>query len=181
MNDQISELKNKAFEAYKKKKFLQAAEVFESCIQLLDDQKDELSSAEMRNNLSVVLLELKQNERALEMVVETDLIFAKGGDKKRQAMALGNIASALQSLGRLPEALTAFEQSADLFKEIDEKELRAITLKKISDLQMKTGKQYQALASLDAAYDQNDKKTFKERVLKGFLGNLINKITHKTS
>jgi hypothetical protein len=86
----------------------------------------------------------------------------------------------LQALGRFAEALSAYEGSADLFKAINEKEMRAIILKKISDLQMKTGKQFQALASLEAAYDQNEKKSVKEKVLKGFLGSLINKITHRS-
>jgi tetratricopeptide (TPR) repeat protein len=180
MDIKITKLKDQAFEAYKKKNFLAASGYFESCIQLLDEEKDFLSAAEMRNNLGVVLLELKNPEKSLAVVSGTDQIFAEHHDKKRQAMALGNIASALQALKRYPDALISFEQSADLFKEIDEKELRSITLKKISDLQLKTGKQFQALASLEASYDQNEKKTVKDKVLKGFLNNLINKITHKS-
>jgi tetratricopeptide (TPR) repeat protein len=180
MDEQTIALKEKAFDAYKKKNFKAARDYFRECISLLDDQMDDLDAAEMRNNLSVVLLELKKPEESLNILQETDLIFAKAGDIKRQAMALGNIASAQQALGKLPEALANFEQSAELFKEINEKEMRAITLKKISDLQLKTGKQFQALASLEASYDQNEKKTVKERILKGFVGNLIIKITHKS-
>jgi tetratricopeptide (TPR) repeat protein len=180
MNENIAALKDQAFEAYKRKQFPAASGYFERCVQLLDEEEDLLSAAEMRNNLSVVLLELKNPEKSLAVVQGTDQIFAEHNDKKRHAMALGNIASALQALKRLPEALISFEQSAEIFKEIDEKELRSITLKKISDLQLKTGKQFQALASLEASYDQNEKKTVKDKVLKGFLNNLINKITHKS-
>ncbi|MRS02474.1 tetratricopeptide repeat protein [bacterium] len=180
MDQQAAALKDQAFEAYKKKNFKAAAQCFSECITLLDGVQDTLSAAEMRNNLSVVLLELKQPEEALSVLKGTDQIFGDASDQKRQAMALGNTAAALQALGKLPEALTTYEASADLFKEIGEKEMRALTLKKISDLQLKTGKQFQALASLEASYDQNEQKTAKEKVLKGFLGSLINKITHRS-
>lgn len=180
MNQQAAALKDKAFAAYQKKDFKAAAQTFVECIALLDESQDHLMAAEMRNNLSVVLLELKKPEEALAALKDTDQVFANANDKKRQAMALGNTAAALQALGKLPEALSTYEASADLFKEIDEKEMRAVTLKKISDLQLKTGKQFQALASLEAAYDQNEQKSAKEKVLKGFLGSLINKITHRS-
>lgn len=180
MDHQATILKDQAFEAYKKKNFKAAAQLFSECITLLDGTQDILSAAEMRNNLSVVLLELKQPEEALSALQGTDQVFADAQDIKRQAMALGNTAAALQATGKLAEALTTYETSADLFKEIGEKEMRALTLKKISDLQLKTGKQYQALASLEAAYDQQEQKSAKEKVLKGFLGSLINKITRRS-
>lgn len=180
MNKQAATLKDQAFAAYQKKDFNGAAQLFVECIAMLNEAQDKLIVAEMRNNLSVVLLELKKNEEALAAVKDTDQVFASAKDIKRQAMALGNTAAALHALGNLPEALSTYEASADLFKEIDEKEMRAVTLKKISDLQLKTGKQFQALASLDAAYNQNEQKSVKEKVLKGFLGSLINKITRRS-
>jgi tetratricopeptide (TPR) repeat protein len=179
MNSEISSLKEQAFEAYQKKKFKDAARIFVECIRLLEEDKDFVTAAEMRNNLSVVLLELKMPDEALATLKDTDLEFEKIGDKKRQAMALGNMASTLQALNKNTEALAFFESSSELFKEIHETELRAITLQKIADLQLKTGKHYQALASLEASYDQTDKKTLKERVMKGFLGDMIKKITRR--
>jgi tetratricopeptide (TPR) repeat protein len=172
-------ISEKAFTAYKKKDFLAASEGFRECLKLLEDQQDILAAAEMRNNLSVVLLDLKKPDEALAIVQSTDLTFAAANDKKRQAMALGNIASALQALGRLEEALPLFEESAGLFNETGDKDLRAITLKKISDLQLKTGKHYQAMASLDASYDQLENKSIKDKILKGFLGTIIRKLTHR--
>jgi len=180
MDEQATALKDQAFDAYKKKNFKAAAQAFTECVRLLDEAQDTLLAAEMRNNLSVVFLELKKPEESLAVLKGTDQVFAEAKDQKRQAMALGNTAAALQALGNFTEALSTYEASADLFKEIDEKEMRALTLKKISDLQLKTGKQFQALASLEASYDQNEQKSTKEKVLKGFLGSLINKITHRT-
>ena len=180
MNAETSSLKDQAFAAYKKKNFKAAAQNFVECIRLLEEENDTLSAAEMRNNLSVVLLELKLPEDALSTLKDTDIVFEKAGDMKRQAMALGNMAAALQAMKKIPEALAFYESSAEIFKSTNETELRAITLQKISDLQMRTGKQFQALASLEASYDQNEQKSVKERVLHGFLGNIINKITHKS-
>ena len=180
MDEKASSLSDKAFAAYRKKDFTTASEVFSECIHLLDDQQDALAAAEMRNNLSVVLLELKKAHESLKMVEGTDLVFAAAGDIRRQAMALGNIGTAQQALGLLSEALTSFEQSAELFKQTNEKEMRSITLKKIADLQLKTGKQFQALASLDASYDQQEKKSLKKRILQSFLGTLIKKITRRS-
>ena len=180
MDEKCASLKDQAFADYQKRRFKEAALHFSECIQLLDESKDVVNAAEMRNNLSVVLLELKKPEEALENIRGTDQVFAEAGDLKRQAMALGNMATALQSLGKLDEALAMFESSADLFKTTDEKELRSITLKKIADLQIKTGKQYQALASLESSYKQQNKPNPKEKILGGFLRNLINKITHRS-
>jgi tetratricopeptide (TPR) repeat protein len=180
MNNQYDTLKENAFEAYKKKDYLTASQSFRECIQLSEELGKNLDASEMRNNLSVVLLELKQYDEALSVLDGTAEAFAKAGDRKRQAMALGNKAAVLQAKGELTAALELYETSSALFKEAGEKEMRAITLKKISDLQMKTGKQYQALASLEASYDQNEKRSIKERILKSFLGTLIGKITHRS-
>ncbi len=180
MDEKTINYKDQAFEAYKKKNFKHAGELFSQCIASLDEQGDSINAAEMRNNLAVILLELKKPEEALAAAFPTNQIFAGCGDKKRQAMALGNIASAYQALGKNEEALSVFEESSQLFNEVGERELRSITLKKISDLQLKTGRQYQAMASLEASYDQSSKKTFKEKILNGFLGHLINKITRRS-
>ncbi len=180
MDAKIVAIKDQAFADYQKRRFKDAALHFSECIQLLDENKDALNAAEMRNNFSVVLLELKQPDEALAALQGTDLIFAEFGDLKRQAMALGNMATALQAQGKLDEALTTFEASAELFKATEEKELRSITLKKIADLQLKTGKQYQALASLESSYDQQKKPNTKEKILGGFLRDLIKKITHRS-
>ncbi|KAF0111594.1 MAG: hypothetical protein FD147_775 [Chloroflexi bacterium] len=179
MDQTLASVSEKSFNAYKKKNFLVANEGFRECLTLLEQQNDTLGAAEMRNNISVVLLELEKPEEALAIIRGTDLVFAANGEKKRQAMALGNIAAALQALGNLAEALPIYEESAELFKETNDNELRAITLKKISDLQLRTGKQYQALASLEASYDQKEKKSLKEKILKDFLGTIIRKITRR--
>lgn len=169
-----------AFSAYKKKDFLKAAALFRECVDSYDVANDAVNAAEMRNNLSVVLLELKDAEQSLQVLAGTDLVFENAGDVRRQGMALGNMASATQALGRNEEALVLFERSAEIFKISGDKEMRSVTLKKIADLQLKTKKQFQAMASLQAAYDQKETPTLKENVLKGFLASVINKVTRRS-
>lgn len=180
MDAKSTALKDQAFTDYQKRRFNDAALHFSQCIQLLDESRDLINAAEMRNNLSVVLLELKKPEEALKNLQGTDQVFADAGDVKRQAMALGNMAAALQAQNKYDEALTLYESSAELFKNTDEKEMRSITLKKIADLQLKTGKQFQAMASLESSYDQQVKPNAKEKILGGFLRDLIKRITHKS-
>jgi tetratricopeptide (TPR) repeat protein len=179
MDKTISLIAETAMNAFNNRDYKTAADKFRKCLELLGNQDAPLDKAEIQNNLSVVLLELKDPQAAYSIAEGTDIVFAESGDKKRQAMALGNLASALQAQGKNAEALELFERSSDIFKEAGEKQLRAITLKKISDLQLKTGKHYQALASLDASYDQKDEKSVKEKVLKGVLGNVMRKLTRK--
>ena len=67
-----------------------------------------LLAAEMSNNESVALLQAGQPGRALEAARGTDALFASASDPKRQAMALGNQAAALDALGRSDEALETY-------------------------------------------------------------------------
>jgi tetratricopeptide (TPR) repeat protein len=180
MNKLISDLNEASLQAYQHKKYEDALTGFQSCIeQLIKKGSSALDIAEVKNNLSVTFLAQKEYQKAYDSVFGTEQVFSEYGDKKKQAMALGNIGTALQSLGRMDEALVNFEQSADLFKDVNEPELRSYTLKKIADIQIKTKKQFQALASIQAAYDQKEKKSVKDNVLKTVVDGIINRITRR--
>ena len=175
MSDELTKISNQAFKDYRKKNYLAARDGFKQCVDLLSLEGSEKDLAEMKNNLSVALIDLKEAQQALDVVIGTDEIFKKLDDKKSQAMALANIGTALQALGKKEEALTKFEASSALFREVGEKFMRATILKKISDLQLTTGKPLQAIASMQASYDQKEKKTFKEKILGSALGQIFRK------
>jgi len=175
MEDTYEQLSAKAFNAYRKKDYSAAYEGFLQCMALLGETGSEKDNAEMRNNISVVLIDLHKPQEAYDIVIGTEQIFEKLGDKKSQAMAFANIGTALTLLNRKEEALTFFESSSDLFQEVGEKMMRATVLKKISDLQITTGKPFQAVASMQAAYDQKEKKSLKDKILGGTLGEIIRK------
>ena len=175
MNDELTRLSSQAFKDFQKKRYLEARDGFQACLNILAIEGPENDLAEMKNNLSVTLIELHDFQMAFDIVDGTAEIFEKLGDKKSQAMALANTGTALQALGRKEEALAAFEKSSTLFKESGEKLLRATVLKKISDLQLTTGKPFQAIASMQASYDQKDSKSFKEKILGTALGQIFRK------
>ena len=154
----------------------QAAELFNRAAELFLFQGDELSAAEMRNNLSVVLLKHGQAQAAFDAAAQTDQIFEQAGDNRRRAMALGNQAAALDGLGQLPQALDLYQQCADLLKESEEKELLAYVLQNISTLQLRTGKQFQAVATMNSALEHKPKLTFREKILQKLLKSTTKKM-----
>lgn len=175
MDDEFGKISAQAFKDFHKKKYQEASDGFRKCVDILTDGGSEKDLAEMKNNLSVALIELHEPQQAYDVVFGTETVFERLVDKRSQAMALANIGTALQALNRKEEALTSFEKSSDLFKETGEKLLRATVLKKISDLQLTTGKPLQAIASMQASYDQKESKTFKEKILGTALGQIFKK------
>jgi protein subunit release factor A len=75
----------------------------------------------------------------------------------------------LEALNRLKEALERYKNASNLLKQSGDKEMRAMVLANISSLQLRTGDQLQALASMDAALDHKKKLSLKERLLQKLL------------
>jgi tetratricopeptide (TPR) repeat protein len=163
------ELAKEAKQAYQSGEYLEAAAAFKAAADGYTAAGDALMSAEMQNNRSVALLQGDDAEGALQAVLGTDQIFAEGGDKLRQAMALGNQAAALDALKRLEEAETAYVASADLFKDLGETDLRANVMQSLSALQLRSGRQLEALATMQAGVDNVEKPNLRQRMLKQLL------------
>lgn len=169
METNIQTTIDQANQAYQQGNLQLAAEFFSRAADLYQEQGDELSAAEMRNNLSVALLRDGHYQAALEAAAQTDLVFAQGGDRRRQAIALSNQAAALDSLGDLGQALELYQISAGLFKELDEEEMLAMVLQNISTLQLRTGKQLQAVATMSSALEHKPKLSFREKIIQKLL------------
>jgi tetratricopeptide (TPR) repeat protein len=165
----IQALSNQAEKVYKAGKYEEAAILYAQAAASCRDAGDTLRAAELDNNLSVALLQAGNPQGALEAVQDTDKVFEEAGDTRRQALALGNQAAALEALDRLDEALATYRKCSDLLKSIDEQEYRSYVLKSISALQIRTGHQLEALASMDAALQNKKKLTLQERFLKKLL------------
>lgn len=175
MTEEIEKLKQQAIKDYNRRKYDAAVAGFQSCLDFYNEQGDELLAAEMRNNISVALLGKKAAQEAYDIVKGTDEIFLKNADLKRQGMALANTAAALEALDRKEEALALYEQTLEIFKEIGEKELRVNILRRVSDLQLKPKRGFQAIASMEAAYDQLEKRSIKDSVFKTTLAAIRSK------
>jgi tetratricopeptide (TPR) repeat protein len=177
MDPTIKSLSEESIKNFQAKKFKEAAQGFSSCISALESSGDPLDLAEMKNNLCVVLIQMSKAEEALAAVAGTDEVFAQAGDGKLQGMALANQANALESLKRYDEAIAAYEKARDCLRASGEKKLLAITLRSLSDLQMKTGRQYQAVATLQDAYEQNPDGKIKNKFYSQGIKQVIKKIT----
>src|SRR5262245_55388069 len=101
---QISRDGKLAFEAGN---YESAAGLFEKAAAGYLSLKDEVNAAELKNNSSVALLKWGKAQEALDATAGTEQIFAGAHDLKRQAMAAGNQAAALEALNQFDQALAA--------------------------------------------------------------------------
>ncbi len=169
----LEKLALQAHQSYTEKKYKQAADFFQTLVKEYRTNGDLLASAEMANNLSVTLLMLGKARQAFDAAFHTEEIFKENNDPSRAAMALGNQAAALEEMKKYKEALGLYQESADLLRNTNEKEMRSLVLKRISALQIRTGEKLDATTSMYAALQDQEKLTGKEKTLKGLLNTLF--------
>jgi tetratricopeptide (TPR) repeat protein len=171
MNDvlSVSQLIKDAKSAYKRGSYLESARLYNAAADSYRTSGDALMAAEMCNNSSVAYLQGGDAQAALAAVQDTPDQFAAEGDLRRQGLALGNLASALEGVGRLDEAMTTYQQSAEVLQQAGETQLRSTVLQSLSALQLRTGHQLEALATMQAGIEQVEKPTVQQRALKKLL------------
>lgn len=162
----LSEEGKRAFENHQ---YDQAADQFRQAADGFTLSGDGLMAAEMKNNLSVALLQAGKAGEALPAVLGTDQIFAEANDIKRQAMALGNQAAALEALHRNDEALASYERSAELFAQAGEGDLRAMVMRSAAAIKLKSGKVTESAFKMMGALEAKQKPTLFERILRFLL------------
>ncbi len=163
---QIADQGKQAFES---KNFIEAAELFRQAAEEFTAGNSALMAAEMMNNMSVALLQAGRAQEALNAALGTDQIFAEAKDIKRQGMAVGNQAAALEGLNRHDEAIAAFERSAELFAQAGEGDLRSMVMKSAAAIKLKTGKITDSAFKMMGSLDVKENPSFFERILKFFL------------
>ena len=163
---QLAEQGKQAFAA---KKYDQAASAFIEAASAYEALEDALNAAEMKNNLSVALLQAGKAEKAYEAAAGTEEIFAQTGDVKRQAMAFGNQAAALEALKKLDQALEAYERSAALFDEAGEGEMRSMVLQSAAAIKLKRGKMVDSALSMIGSVESTQKPNLLQRFLRFIL------------
>ena len=151
---------------YNKGEYFSAAGLYKAATDGFSWIGDELSAAEMANNCSVAYLKGGDAISALEAVSGTDQIFAISGDVKRQAMAIGNRAAALEGINQLDDAITEYQHSAELFNQIGEYEMRAYVCQSISSVLMKRGKYLEAYGIMRAGVMSVNEPNLTQRILK---------------
>jgi tetratricopeptide (TPR) repeat protein len=166
MSDKLRDLVSKGQKAFGAKKFDLAAEAFSQAAGEYESLGNELNAAEMRNNLSVALLQGGKAQEAFEALTGTEQIFSTAGDTKREAMAIGNQAAALEAMGRVDEALQAYERSAGLFEQAGENEMRSVVLQSAAKLKLQRGKIVDSAVAMIGSVEATSRPTILQRFLK---------------
>ncbi|MGD0611820.1 MAG: hypothetical protein ABSB41_09925 [Anaerolineales bacterium] len=146
-----------------------AASAFGEAAACAQQLGDELAAAEMKNNQSVALLRAKLAQAALEASQGTELVFAKANDLRRQGMALGNQASALEALGRRKEAVLGYQQAAAVLERAGEGDLRAEIMQLLAVHYLRRAKFIDAVIALQSGLAGVKNPTAKQRLMKKFL------------
>jgi tetratricopeptide (TPR) repeat protein len=167
-------IQDQAQSAYLAGDYRQAAGLFASAGQTFKDQGDLLSAAEMRNNQSVALLRAGDSQAAWQASDGTDATFAAAGDIRRQAMALGNQAAALDALGQWKPAIEHYEQAVDLLEKAGDRELRGVTLESLSALQLKHHRQIDAMISMQSSLAAKPRLNARENILRRLIRTAFN-------
>lgn len=169
-----------ARKAYEEEEYEQAAIGFSEAQTAYQANGDALMAAEMANNSSVAFLKAGKAQQAYDCANLTDRVFAEAGDRRREAIALGNQAAALDGLKKKSEALQLYQRSAEIFKELGDNEMRAYVLQSISAIQLGQGKRIEALISMEAALENKPKLSLRERFLRWLLG-IVSKLMNRQS
>jgi tetratricopeptide (TPR) repeat protein len=164
-----AQLAEQGKQAFKNKKFDEAAKLFSQAAEGYTLEHADVMSAEMRNNISVALLQADKPQESLAAALDTDQVFAGVKDIKRQGMALGNQAAALEALNRYDEAIEKYDLAAQLFDQTGEGDLRALVMKSSAAIKLKTGKVTDSAFKMMGSLEAKDNPSFFERILNFFL------------
>jgi tetratricopeptide (TPR) repeat protein len=155
--------------AYEAGDFLKAAHLFLAAGDSYDTVGNGEVAAEMANNQSVSLLQGGEAEKALIALDGKYEIFENAGNIRSQAITLGNRAAAFEALDRLEEAQADYQQAADYFAQIGERDLFVTTMGALSALQLRTGRSLEALATMQTGLNKVDRPNLKQRMIKSVL------------
>lgn len=169
MATELEKLVDQGKQAFAAKKYDQATASFKDAATAYEAKNDALHAAEMKNNLSVALLQTGKPQAAYEAAIDTDKVFAKTGDVKRQAMAIGNQAAALEALKKYDQALEAYERSAEHFREVDESEMRSMVLQSAAAIKLRRGKFMDSAFSMIGSVDATKKPNLMQKIVRRLL------------
>jgi tetratricopeptide (TPR) repeat protein len=163
--DNPDHLGEQALSDYRAGNFARASRGFSTAIDQFDAAGEMTRSAEMKNNLSVCLLQLNQAKEALSVVRDTPTVFHNAGDLLQKARALGNRAMAKAALGQTNEAEADYRAAADLFRDLGQQEDLQYTMQALSRIQLQQGRPMEALNAMQSVLDSKERPSFRDRFL----------------
>ncbi len=160
------DLSRQALDAYQLGAYEDAVHGFQAAKREFLSRADDFNAAEAANNLSVVLLKMGRSHEAVDAVKGTPEIFRRAGNSKMEAMALGNLAAALEATGEVKQAEGYYNQALSCLDEGNDQETRSYILQALSRLQLRGGKPFDALTSMQGALDSQPRRSWRDRVLR---------------
>jgi tetratricopeptide (TPR) repeat protein len=165
----IQDMVTNAIRAYQEADYKNAAGLFNEAASAFQTQGNDLDAAEMKNNQSVALLQAGDAQGSFDAAHGTAQIFFVNGDFRRQGMALGNEATALNGLGRLDDAAQNYRLAAEALEKAGEDQLRASVMQALAGIQLRKGKIMEALLSMQLGLSGVKHPTLKQKILRGLL------------
>lgn len=169
INDSASQAAEEGAAHYRAGEYRQAAEHFALAQRAHTDSDEPLNAAEMANNRAVALLQLDDYSAALDCLLDTPAVFEHAEDWHRAAQAHGNLASALEGLGRYEEARSSYRQAMALFKRVGDDEGRSHTAKSFSRMQLRQGETLEAVTTMEHGLAGQERASVKDRLLRWLL------------
>jgi len=114
----------------------------------------------------VALLQAGKAKDALQAVEGTEDVFQKVGDLKRQGVAVGNRAAALEGLKKIDEALAEYERAASLFEQAGDGDMHSVVRKAAANLNLKRGRITAAQMDVYDSLRLVEKPNFTQRIMK---------------
>lgn len=161
-----STLAEQGRQEYEKGAYIAAANRFAQAAQAYANAQDELNAAEMKNNQSVALLQAGKAKQALEATDGTEEIFRKAGDIKRQGIAIGNRAAALEGLKKWDEALAEYDRAATILEQAGEGDMHSVVRKAAANLNLKRGRVVDSQMDVYDSLRLVEKPNFTQRIMK---------------
>ena len=159
-------LAEKGKSEYEKGNYSAAADLFSQAAQAYAATQDALNAAEMKNNQSVALLQAGKAKQALSATDGTEKIFENVGDLRRQGIAVGNRAAALEGLKKWNEALAEYERAATLFEQAGAGDMHSIVRKATANLNLKRGRFTDSQLDVYDSLRLVEKPTLTQRIMK---------------
>jgi tetratricopeptide (TPR) repeat protein len=159
-------LADKGKSEYEKGNYSAAADLFSQAAQAYAAVQDALNAAEMKNNQSVALLQAGKAKDALSATNGTEKIFENAGDLRRQGIAVGNRAAALEGLKKWNEALAEYERAATLFEQAGAGDMHSIVRKATANLNLKRGRFTDSQLDVYDSLRLVEKPTLTQRIMK---------------
>jgi tetratricopeptide (TPR) repeat protein len=151
---------------YENGNYKAAADLFSQAAQAYAVVQDELNAAEMKNNQSVALLQAGKAKDALRATEGTEEIFGNAGDLRRQGIAVGNRAAALEGLKKWNEALAEYDRAATLFEQAGAGDMHSVVRKAAANLNLKRGRITDSQLDVYDSLRLVEKPTLTQRIMK---------------